>query len=114
MGDNIVYSLNIRNKGPNTATNLIVKDLLPSGVSFVSSPDGVYDSVKNTVTWNIGGLASGSALIKTMTVKVLSTAAGKTIVNWATEDQTETPKHTSTNNSINILPKAVTNLVVTG
>ena len=102
VGDNIIFNINIHNNGPSTATNLIIKDLVQSGFSFVSSPDGVYNATKGTVTWNINSLTSGSTLIKTVTVKVLSNLAGKTAVNWATENQTETPTHTSIKDTINI------------
>ena len=113
VGDNIIFTINIHNNGPHTATNLIVKDLLPYGLAFISSPDGVYNKTSNSINWTIGILNSGSTLVKSVTVKVLSNLAGKTAVNWATEDQTETPTHTSTKDPITVAPQAVINLTMT-
>ena len=44
-GDTVRYTITIHNNGPNDATGVVVTDLLPAGVSFVSSTvgQGTYD-----------------------------------------------------------------------
>ena len=39
VGNNIIYTINVSNAGPSTATNVEVKDVLPAGLQFVSSSD---------------------------------------------------------------------------
>src|SRR5581483_10947344 len=53
VGDTITFTLRLTNSGPNTATNVVVSDPLPAGLSFVSAtPVGAYDS--NTGLWTVG------------------------------------------------------------
>ncbi len=49
---NFTYTISVTNFGPNTATNLIVTDLLPTNVTFVSaSSEGTNDLDLGTVVW---------------------------------------------------------------
>lgn len=76
LGDNIIYKIEVENKGPDTATNVTVTDALPSSVNFVSASTGCfYNSTSGTVTCNIGNLANGQEVKGTIVVQ--TTAAGK-------------------------------------
>ena len=79
------YSIEVTNNGPLDATGVIVTDVLPSGVSFVSTTAPGAES-GGTVTWNIGALAIGSSVSLDLTVSASSTVA---LVNTAsvTADQ---------------------------
>ncbi|TWU58492.1 Large cysteine-rich periplasmic protein omcB precursor [Rubripirellula tenax] len=58
----ISFTLTLANAGPNIATNVSVKDLLPTGLTFVSANPsvGAYDSV--TGFWAIPNVPSASAV----------------------------------------------------
>ncbi len=54
-GKDLTYSVDWSLTGDAYAYDLTIVDSLPAGVSFVSASDsGVYNSVANTVTWNLG------------------------------------------------------------
>ncbi|MDH3617712.1 MAG: DUF11 domain-containing protein, partial [Nitrosopumilus sp.] len=57
VGQLIKYTITITNKGPDSATNIKVEDILPTGISFVSAnpSEGTYD--------NITGIWSGINLL---------------------------------------------------
>ena len=59
VGDTITYTVTLKNNGPDNATNVQVRDLLPDGVSFVSATpsEGTYDSI--TGLWSVG-IVTGS------------------------------------------------------
>lgn len=54
--EEIVYIIVVNNNGPDTSTNVVVSDLLPDGLNYVSSTatKGEYDP--NTGIWNVGSL----------------------------------------------------------
>ena len=56
-GGTIVYTVALSNNGPDTATGVTVTDLLPAGVTFVSSTQtqGTYTS--GTGVWSVGTVA---------------------------------------------------------
>ncbi|MDB6125895.1 MAG: hypothetical protein JWQ71_4888 [Pedosphaera sp.] len=80
LGNNVTYSVTITNLGSATATNVIVTNILPAGLSFISasSSQGTFANASGTVTWNLGNLGSGA--LATVSVVAKTTAAG-TITN---------------------------------
>ena len=96
-GNSVVYNIHVKNKGPDSATNLIVTDTLPTGMTFVSSTrGGVWDSARRTITWNLDNLASGAHFIATVTAKIKA-QGGKTLINrvQAIDDQMNNPVSTT-------------------
>ena len=58
----ITYRLVVSNSGNAAATQVVIKDVLPPTVNFVSATaGGAYDSVSRTVTWSVASLAPGSS-----------------------------------------------------
>lgn len=94
-GSNITYTITTTNNGPSTATNVAIKDTLPSGVTFVSASDsGTVAS--GVVSWpTIVSIASKTSVTRTVTVT--APANGGSIVNKASSTAA-TSDPNSTNN----------------
>ncbi|PKB18980.1 gliding motility-associated C-terminal domain-containing protein [Flavobacterium sp. 5] len=73
IGSEVIFNIVVNNAGPQTASGITVKDLLPSGFTFVSSSltTGVYNEVNGV--WNIGTLINGASETLTVTAKVVAT-----------------------------------------
>jgi choice-of-anchor A domain-containing protein/uncharacterized repeat protein (TIGR01451 family) len=82
VGSNITYTLTLTNAaGFDPASGVSVKDLLPSGLTFVSATpsQGTYNAV--TGIWTVGAVTSGQSLTLIITATV--NAACTTINNCA-------------------------------
>jgi uncharacterized repeat protein (TIGR01451 family) len=82
-GGTITYTLNIQNLGPFSATGVTATDVLPAGLTYVSSSAGSFNSATSTYSDPIGSLASGAAQSVTIIAKVGPGVTG-TITNTAT------------------------------
>ncbi|MCF8243329.1 MAG: choice-of-anchor A family protein [Melioribacteraceae bacterium] len=69
-GDQVVFTVEVSNNGSIAATGVVVEDLLPAGLVFVSSnpSHGSYD--ENTGEWNIGTITSGATAVLEITADV--------------------------------------------
>jgi uncharacterized repeat protein (TIGR01451 family) len=86
VGDAIVYSVTVTNKGPNNATCVAVTDLLLAGLTFVSSNAGAnYNST--TGLWTIDALANGASAVLNITATVVSPDARLNIATISHADQ---------------------------
>ncbi|EKF85887.1 nidogen-like domain-containing protein [Methanobacterium formicicum] len=83
--DNVVYTINATNNGASTATNVNIKSLLPSGLTYVSSSSPDYNS--DTGIWDISTLAPGTSAILTITAKVTGAGTITTYANTTAQDQ---------------------------
>jgi uncharacterized repeat protein (TIGR01451 family) len=81
--NNLTYSITVTNAGPDAAASTTVTDVLPAGVSFVSStPSQGSCSGTSTVTCNLGTIANaGSA---TVSLVVLPINGNASLSNTAT------------------------------
>jgi uncharacterized repeat protein (TIGR01451 family) len=65
-GDTLTYTLVLTNEGANPATNVQIKDLLPSRLQYLEhNGDGQYDN--QTGLWSIVSIAAGASA--TLTIK---------------------------------------------
>jgi uncharacterized repeat protein (TIGR01451 family) len=64
FGQNVTFTLQVTNNGPGAATGVVVSDLLPAGISWVSdNSGGAYDPALGL--WTVGNLAAaGSATLQ--------------------------------------------------
>jgi uncharacterized repeat protein (TIGR01451 family) len=73
VGDQVVFTIQLGNGGPDAATNVQVKDQLPSGLTFVSAnPVAEYNAA--TGIWTVGTINNGATRTLTITAAVTSTA----------------------------------------
>ncbi len=81
VGANVTFTLVVNNRGPAVATGVVVTDLLPAGLTFVSSStlQGSYSAA--TGLWTIGTLAIGARAMLTL---VATAAIVGVTVNTAT------------------------------
>ena len=73
LGRPVSYDIKITNKGDASATDTVLTDTIPSGVTAVKASDGGKAS-GSSVMWNIGTLAAGAT--RTVSISYTPTAAG--------------------------------------
>lgn len=82
-GEDLTYTVNVTNAGPNTAEDVTVTDVLPAGVTFLNSaPD--CTNAGGTLTCAMGDLLAGQTVPLVIQVEVPADFAGNTLVNTAT------------------------------
>lgn len=82
VGGALTYTIDVTNSGPSTASNVVVTDTLPVGVTFVSGtgPSGeVLSEVGGVVTANLATMASGESGTMTINVSIDADAASNII-----------------------------------
>jgi large repetitive protein len=107
VGDAVTYTLTVTNNGPDPATQLVVGDLLPAGLSLTSATPSRGSYVSSSGAWTIGNLAVGTSV--TMTVVERVTASGRIDNTLAVTSllQTDTvPANDSDTATINVPPAA--------
>jgi len=92
-GDNITYTVIVKNNGPSTATDVILRDTVPIDTKFVSNSGAPGWNCTNPppkgartgpITCTIGSLAAGASAPFTIVVEVNTGTKGTTISNTAT------------------------------
>ena len=87
-GDIITYQIVVKNDGPNTATGVVVQDLLPSGLRFVGyNSSSIYD--ETTGVWNVGTLVNNETKILFIEAEVLSSGDYENCAEVIAADQTD-------------------------
>lgn len=79
--DLIKWTIIVSNKGPNMATGVIVNDLLPKSVEYISSylSKGFYNPVNGI--WDVGNLNAGEKLQLNIVSKIVKTGDITNVVN---------------------------------
>ncbi len=86
-GGILTYTLNVSNAGPSAATDVVVTDVLPAGVTYLSDSDSCVQAPAGTLTCSLGTLASGASTSFTISVRVpasFPTGSTASIINTAT------------------------------
>ncbi len=79
-GSNVTFLLTIQNVSGQTFDPVVVNDVLPSYLTFVSGP-GTYNSTNNTLTFTLNNLIAGETRNYQITTKVLPTSISFVCVN---------------------------------
>lgn len=76
VGGELTYYLAITNRGPDTATNVLVTDVIPDGLSFASCQlsQGTYTNDSGTIYASLGNLSVGATAL--VIIAVNPTAEG--------------------------------------
>ncbi|BDZ71299.1 DUF1565 domain-containing protein [Methanobacterium petrolearium] len=75
----VTFTVNAYNEGPNDVEGLQITDLIPSGLTIISSNTHGFGTYSAGL-WNIGTLTNGTTAILTLVVNATSTG---TFTNWA-------------------------------
>ena len=94
--DNVTFTLTVHNYGPDNATGVTVNDKLPTGLKFVSSSGGTYNSA--TGVWTVGNLANGATA--TLSIVAQVTISNGQVTNIAVVNETNYDQN-NTNNQNN-------------
>jgi len=96
-GDEIEYTITVLNSGPNTATNVEVKDKLPVGLTYVSS--STLTESAGVLTGTAASIAKGATAVFTFKAKVAATGKITNLAEVSKSDQKDpdsTPGNAST------------------
>jgi uncharacterized repeat protein (TIGR01451 family) len=94
-GQTITYTIIVTNHGPDTATNVVINEILPSTLLFINSSSANYNN--NTGVWAVGTLTNGQSATLIITVRVNGTGVIINGVN-VTADQNNTNNDTNDTN----------------
>ncbi len=111
VDQNTTFTIKVTNSGPDQATNVSVEDLIPSGLSYISSSasQGSYNS--STGIWNIGTLNANVSATLDITARVTNSSSVSNIAQVHSSDQSDpdsTPDNDNSNeddqDQVNITP----------
>jgi uncharacterized repeat protein (TIGR01451 family) len=114
-GQQLDYTLELRNEGTDQAVNVMVSDQLPAGaVPVVIGGAGSYDPATGQITWSIASLQAGQMLSVQYAIQVpLDLPSGSSFTNSASASAANaTP--VSTQSSVQIESRAVLQLRKSG
>ena len=96
-GNSLTYQITVTNHGPSMATDVIVTDALPSGLTLPAATPSQGDcSTTSTITCDLGSIASGADATITIVANVAPSAA-RTLTNTATVAGNEYDDYTTNN-----------------
>jgi len=107
-GGQVTSTLTVRNSGPSPATNTVVTDRLPPGVTLVSTTPAC-SAAAETLTCPLGTLPTGASRTVTVTVAIPSGSSANALVNVGsvTSDTAELdPDNNSAGSSVAVAKQA--------
>jgi uncharacterized repeat protein (TIGR01451 family) len=85
VSTNVTFTITAQNLGADPATSVVVTDVLPAGLTFVSASPSQGTYTAGSGLWNLGALAFGA----TATLQITATVTGSTpVTNTATRTVT--------------------------
>ena len=92
-GATVTYTVQLTNNGPDAATNVVVTDIVPAGLTYVGASITGGDSSDDSdpagagLSWTVNTLANGASTSLTFQATVDAGTAGSTIVNTSSKTQ---------------------------
>ncbi len=107
--DTVTYTITATNHGPDQATGVSIKDILPNTLDFVSATSSLGSYATTTGIWAIGNLANGSSTALTLVATIKAGNEGAKITNTAlasttTNDPTSSDDTSSVDLNVNTPP----------
>ena len=109
-GGNVTFTVSATNNGPELATAVSVTDLLPAGLTYVSSTPSVGTYTPGTGVWSVGNLANGASATLSIVATVTTLSP---VVNTATITTTSTDANAANNSASASVNVVDANLAVT-
>jgi uncharacterized repeat protein (TIGR01451 family) len=105
VAEQLTYTLTVNNNGSGAATNVVVTDTLPLGVSFVAT-SGCAEDPNGVPSCTLGGLAVGATKTYTVSAQVMDVGVsgedddlGNVLTNTASVTSTEVDLNSANNSS---------------
>ena len=78
VGDNVTFTVTLNNLGPSASQNVVVNDLLPAGLTYVShtASNGDPSYVPGTGVWTLGSVAANTTNTLTVVANVTAPSSG--------------------------------------
>jgi uncharacterized repeat protein (TIGR01451 family) len=99
VGSSVTFTVTATNHGPDAANGVAVSDLLPAGLTYVSSVASAGSYVAGTGVWTVGALANGASATLQITAIV---GSGAPITNTATKSAETEGDPNPANNSASV------------
>ncbi|MFY0594773.1 hypothetical protein, partial [Roseivirga sp.] len=96
-GDDVIFTVTLRNDGPDAATNVSITDQLPSGYTFVSANASQGSYVAGTGMWTVGTIGNSASAVLSIRATVLASGDFTNTASVTASDQfdTDTADNTS-------------------
>jgi uncharacterized repeat protein (TIGR01451 family) len=113
--DPITYSLTATNRGPSSASRVIVQNTVPTGTTVVSSSAAsAVTKSGDVITWQVGTLTNTASQTLTLTIQTTNTADFGISANISAPSNTDASAgNDSVTNNISIQAISTNNLVLT-
>ncbi|MDH3308550.1 MAG: DUF11 domain-containing protein, partial [Acidimicrobiia bacterium] len=89
QGATIAFTVTVSNLGGSDATNVVIRDILPAGLAYVSSSSSQGSYFVGSGLWSVGSLASGVTQSLTITADVTGTGTITNVASVAASDQAD-------------------------
>lgn len=109
-GDNVSFTVKVKNLGPDDATEIVVTDQLPAGLTFIGYVAGQGTYVDGTGIWDVGTVAFEDSVSLVIQASVNASTLGQTITNNATISSLKETDPNLSNNAasagVTVVPEA--------
>ncbi len=97
VGEDVTFTIGVTNSGPDIANGVVIRDLLPAGLTYVSNtPDAGTSYNSTTGDWTVGTLAAGLSATLTLEATVVGASAS---TNTAAVLAADEPQSSTANDS---------------